>query len=179
MKKEEFIEKYEFKIKFNNENIEYLNWLLEVLKKFDNKVVNCKINKAAEKINPTTQRTTHCLNMTSDYWYFGSNNNSYKSEYGGWVYIDSLIAMIPTSNIIEDKRLKYDKLKECLIEKINCLNEGNAHYALMLENLDSILSKLTILNEEATNIFSLLPYNALRELVSLTNLGGKYFINVK
>ena len=42
MHKAEFIEKYEFRIRFNDEKIEYLNYVLEVLKPFDNKAVSKK-----------------------------------------------------------------------------------------------------------------------------------------
>lgn len=179
MREVDFIEKYEFKIKFNNENIEYLNYVLEALKKFDNKVVNCKIKKAVEKVDPITQRITHFLSMSSDYWYFDSNNNSYQPKNGGWVYLDYHITMVSTSNFVEDKRLKYDKLKELLVEKIKYLNKRNSQYVSVLENLDSILNKLAKLNDEAKGIFSMIPYGTLRELVDLTSLGEKWFIKIQ
>ena len=49
MRKQDFIEKYEFKIKYTKENIQYLNYVLEALKPFDNKVVNCEIKKGSRQ----------------------------------------------------------------------------------------------------------------------------------
>lgn len=178
MRKEDFIERYEFKIKFNNENIEYLNYVLEQLKKFDNKVVNCKIKKAVDKIDPTTQRITHFLSMSSDYWYLDSTNNSYKSKNGGWVYLDYHITMLLTSNFIEDKRLKYDKVEKVLTNKINYLKEKNSQYTLMLEDLDHILFKLAKLNDEAKEIFSSIPFGVVGDLVDNTGLGENWFIKI-
>ena len=178
MKKEDFIEKYEFKIKFNNENIEYLNYVLEQLKNFDNKVVNCKIKKAVEKVDPTTQRITHFLSMDSDYWYFDSNNNSYQPKNGGWVYLDYHITMVSTSNFVENKRLKYDKIKELLTSKINYLNEKNSQFTSMLENLDLILHKLTKFNNEAKEIFSSIPFGVVDDIVDIKSLGEKWFIKI-
>ena len=179
MHKTEFIEKYEFKIKFNNENIEYLNYVIDQLKPFDNKIVNCKIKKAADKINAATQRLEYWLNMNSNYWYFYSNNNSYKSINDNWVHVDSYITMISPLDIIEDKRLKYDKLKELLTNKISYLKERNAQYTLMLQNLDWTLNKLVKLNDEAKDIFSSIPYGVVDDLVDLKSLGEKWFIKIK
>lgn len=180
MRKTDFIKHYEFKIKFNNENIEYLNYVLDALKPFDNKVVNCKIKKAADKIDAATQRLTYWLDMNSNYWYFYSNNNSYKSINNDcWVYLDRYITMISTLEIIENKRLKYDKLKELLTKKISYLQERNAQYVLMLQNLDNILSKLAKLNEEAKDILSSIPYGVVADLVDLASLGEKWFIKIK
>lgn len=180
MFKEDFIEKYEFKIQFNKENIQYLNYVLEQLKKFDNKVVNCKIKKAADKIDPETQRITHLLATNSSYWYFSSNKNRYQPKNSsGWAYVEDHIAMIHKSDFIEDNRLKYDKLKEIIIEKINYIEKRNNQYKLMLNNLDIILKKLSELNDSALQVLSLIPSGLKKEFVDLDSLGEKWFINIR
>ena len=180
MTKEDFIEKYEFKIQFNKENIQYLNYVLEQLKKFDNKVVNCKIKKAADKVDPTTQRITHLLLTDYNYWYFSSNKNCYQPKYrGGLAYIANDIAMINKSDFIEDNRLKYDKLKKLIEEKINYIEKRNIKYISMLNNLDITLRNLSELNEHASQILSLIPSGLKDEFVDLTMLGEKWFINIR
>lgn len=180
MFKEDFIERYEFKIQFNKENIQYLNYVLEQLKKFDNKVVNCKIKKAAEKVDPATQRITHLLVTDSNYWYFSSIKNCYQPKNSsGWAYVESHIAMINKSEFIEDNRLKYDKLKELIEKKINYIEKRNIQYISMLNNLDIILKNLSELNEHASQVLPLIPYGLKNEFVDLNSLGEKWFINIK
>ena len=182
MHKAEFIEKYEFRIRFNDEKIEYLNYVLEVLKPFDNKAVSKKIINAVAKKDPATQKTTHWLIADSDYWYFRSNKNTSRMRIitcdPVWVYADYHITMIPTRDIVENNRLKYDKLKEALTWKINYLEEENSKYTSMLENLDVILGKLAELNNIATSMLSSIPREFLGEFVDLQNLGKEPFIRI-
>ena len=182
MHKAEFIEKYEFRIRFNDEKIEYLNYVLEALKPFDNKAVSKKIINTAAKKDPATQKTTHWLIVDSDYWYFLSNKNTSRMRIitcdPVWVYADYRITMIPTRDIVENNRLKYDKLKEALTWKINYLEEENSKYTSMLDNLDVILGKLAELNNIATSMLSSIPREFLGEFVDLQNLGKEPFIRI-
>ena len=178
MRKQDFIEKYEFKIKYTNENIQYLNYVLEALKPFDNKVVNCEIKKVADKME--LGQLTYWLYMTTDYWEFHSNKNYYQSQSAlRSAYLDNQIAIIPTSEFIDGRSLNYNKLKNCLLEKIDSLKVIISEYILMLENLDNILDKLNKLNDEAKEVFSLIPPSCyIDQFVNLSNLSGKCFIRI-